>query len=493
VLAFGFGPVAEAQARTDYLIRLLSTSDAFRVRAQAAISLGRVEADSRIVGALSEALGDEHPAVRTAAAASLERLSDPSALAALRSHQRDRDSSARRAIRRAIAALERWVEVDPDNAEASVHLAGLRSDRGSIDEPEPTPTEATFPAAPAPAAPPRVEPVPEASPEHLGALEAKAICLIYTGENDRAIAALERWVEVDPENTEASVHLAGLRSDRGSIDAPEPRATEAPPPAAPASPEPTPSAETPSPAAIDAPSPEPAAPVVPPPPAVPPRVEPVPEPSSERSAPPSETSAYATIRAKYLEGNPEEARDLLEQLRAELGDNWRTQGLVALDHLGREQPFEATEALATFLEMDPPDDEVRAITQAYAVLYRDLRKSWAAAGARDATLPEVTLRVQVVYPRDAERLNVSAKVDLLLWVEKNGDVGAIRIYAVTISHDPSFHMREFKRATREAIAQWEFRPATRDGEPLAHLVPVSIDFTPAGERKKKKKKKKREK
>lgn len=117
LVTFGVGQVAEAQARTDYLIRLLSTSDAFRVRAQAAISLGRVEANDRIVQALSRALGDDHPAVRTAAAASLERLSDPSALAALRSHQRDRDSSARRAIRRAISALERVARTRPRTAE----------------------------------------------------------------------------------------------------------------------------------------------------------------------------------------------------------------------------------------------------------------------------------------------------------------------------------------------------------------------------------------
>jgi len=117
LLSCGFGQVAQAQARTDYLIRLLSTSDAFRVRAQAAISLGRVEADARIVQALSGALGDDHPAVRTAAAASLERLSDPSALAALRSHRRDRDSSARRAIRRAISALERIERSRPRTAE----------------------------------------------------------------------------------------------------------------------------------------------------------------------------------------------------------------------------------------------------------------------------------------------------------------------------------------------------------------------------------------
>ncbi len=113
----GLSMVAEAQQRTQYLIRLLSSSDAFRVRAQAAISLGRVEANEEIVSALGRALDDEHPAVRTAAASSLERLSDPSALAALRSHASDRAPAARRAIRRAIGALERLARTRPREAE----------------------------------------------------------------------------------------------------------------------------------------------------------------------------------------------------------------------------------------------------------------------------------------------------------------------------------------------------------------------------------------
>ena len=93
--------------RQDYLIRLLSTSDTFRVRAQAAISLGRVEANSAVVEALSRALSDSHPAVRTAAASSLERLADPAALPALRRLRRDRDRSVRRAVASAIRVLER--------------------------------------------------------------------------------------------------------------------------------------------------------------------------------------------------------------------------------------------------------------------------------------------------------------------------------------------------------------------------------------------------
>lgn len=112
--AVGVAATALAQSsRTAYLVRLLRTSDTFRVRAQAAISLGRMEADESVVGALSGALRDRHPAVRTAAAASLERLADPSALPALRRVRRDRDGSVRRAVASAIRTLERVAATRP--------------------------------------------------------------------------------------------------------------------------------------------------------------------------------------------------------------------------------------------------------------------------------------------------------------------------------------------------------------------------------------------
>jgi hypothetical protein len=109
-----------ADARSDYLIRLLTDSNQFRVRAQAAISLGSITGSSSVVGALVEALGDEHPAVRAAAANSLGRLGDPSAIAALRSSTKDDEPPVRVAAKAAIARLEsvarrRGVEV-PDGA-----------------------------------------------------------------------------------------------------------------------------------------------------------------------------------------------------------------------------------------------------------------------------------------------------------------------------------------------------------------------------------------
>lgn len=126
LMVLGASSDASADRRTDYLIGLLANSDTFRVRAQAAISLGRMEASEQLVDALTAALRDAHPAVRTAAAASLERLADVRAIPALRAARRDRDSSARRAIRSAQRALERVAARQepeaPDAADAQFYV-----------------------------------------------------------------------------------------------------------------------------------------------------------------------------------------------------------------------------------------------------------------------------------------------------------------------------------------------------------------------------------
>jgi hypothetical protein len=109
----GAPPTYAQDQRVDYLVRLLETSDQFRVRAQAAISLGRVEANAAILTALSTALRDDHPAVRTAASSSLERLADPSVLPALQPLKRDRDPAVRRAATAAVRTLERIARTAP--------------------------------------------------------------------------------------------------------------------------------------------------------------------------------------------------------------------------------------------------------------------------------------------------------------------------------------------------------------------------------------------
>lgn len=95
-----------ADARSDYLIKLLRTSDSFRVRVQSCLSLAATENEPKILSALHRALDDKHPAVRKASALALKRHRDPSSLGPLRAHRRDRDASAKRAILEAIEAID---------------------------------------------------------------------------------------------------------------------------------------------------------------------------------------------------------------------------------------------------------------------------------------------------------------------------------------------------------------------------------------------------
>jgi hypothetical protein len=92
--------------RNTYLIKLLQGSSQFRVRAQAAISLGAVASSGEAVSALTSALGDAHPAVRAAAANSLGRIGTPSSIAALRKLQKDPEEPVRSAATASIAKLE---------------------------------------------------------------------------------------------------------------------------------------------------------------------------------------------------------------------------------------------------------------------------------------------------------------------------------------------------------------------------------------------------
>lgn len=100
------GRRVHADSRTDFLVRMLASSDQFRVRTQAALALGSRPPEPAAVKALAGALKDEHPAVRSASAGALELLKDPTALSPLRAARKDKDSNARGAIEHAIAALE---------------------------------------------------------------------------------------------------------------------------------------------------------------------------------------------------------------------------------------------------------------------------------------------------------------------------------------------------------------------------------------------------
>lgn len=97
---------AHGNGREDYLLRLLRNADAFRVRAQAALSLGQLEKTRRSVAALERATRDRHPAVRVSAITSLRRLESKSSLPVVERATKDRNKSVRRAALEAAQALE---------------------------------------------------------------------------------------------------------------------------------------------------------------------------------------------------------------------------------------------------------------------------------------------------------------------------------------------------------------------------------------------------
>jgi HEAT repeats len=101
-------PGVQADSRGDFLIRMLSTSSQFRVRAQAALALGSGAPDESAVNALAYALRkDDHPAVRAASASALERLRATNQLSSLKEALRDEDKAVRAAAKRAIEELSR--------------------------------------------------------------------------------------------------------------------------------------------------------------------------------------------------------------------------------------------------------------------------------------------------------------------------------------------------------------------------------------------------
>lgn len=98
-------PRAHAQG-ADYLLRLLSESDSFRVRVRAATSLGSQTPSDAITQALIGALDDDEDSVIVAAASSLGRVGDSTALAPLRRLGSHSETAVRNAARDAIAAIE---------------------------------------------------------------------------------------------------------------------------------------------------------------------------------------------------------------------------------------------------------------------------------------------------------------------------------------------------------------------------------------------------
>jgi len=105
--------LSQDNTRVGYLIKMLEGSSQFRVRALAASALGQLEPSSAARRALTNALRDEYPAVRAAAAAALGRIGEPKQVSALRELERDPEEPVRHAAHASIGKLAISIEEFP--------------------------------------------------------------------------------------------------------------------------------------------------------------------------------------------------------------------------------------------------------------------------------------------------------------------------------------------------------------------------------------------
>ena len=103
----------------------------------------------------------------------------------------------------------------------------------------------------------------------------------------------------------------------------------------------------------------------------------------------------------------------------------------------------------------------------------------ATAGSRDVTvytpgngvsLPQATRQVRAEYTQEAMQNRIEGKVGLDVVVLADGKVGDV---TVSESLDSVYGLDKNAVA---AMKQWEFKPGTKDGKPVAVRVSVGITF-----------------
>jgi len=99
------------------------------------------------------------------------------------------------------------------------------------------------------------------------------------------------------------------------------------------------------------------------------------------------------------------------------------------------------------------------------------RASASAAPIDDLSAPSATRKVDPAYPLELMRQNVSGTVILYAVIHADGTVGNVRVLR---SVD-----EQLDRFAAEAIAKWQFEPATKNGAPVDVEATFWIPFRPA--------------
>lgn len=88
----------------------------------------------------------------------------------------------------------------------------------------------------------------------------------------------------------------------------------------------------------------------------------------------------------------------------------------------------------------------------------------------DITPPELVSKVVAKYTSDGMRNKIQGEVEIEALLLPSGDIGEVQ---VTKSLDATFGLDDQALC---AALQWQFRPATRGGQPIAVIVTLVMEF-----------------
>ncbi len=107
----------------------------------------------------------------------------------------------------------------------------------------------------------------------------------------------------------------------------------------------------------------------------------------------------------------------------------------------------------------------------WVIRFAELKESVAASQGK-LIAPEPINKVDPGYPLELMRQNVKGTVTLYAVIHSDGTVGDVRVL-----NSPDDRLDEFARA---ALTRWHFRPAMKNGVPIALEAVVNIPFRPTG-------------
>ena len=107
----------------------------------------------------------------------------------------------------------------------------------------------------------------------------------------------------------------------------------------------------------------------------------------------------------------------------------------------------------------------------WVIRFAELDHDSSSRDAADLSQPAATRKVDPAYPLELMRQNVAGTVILYAVIHADGSVGNVRVLR---GADP-----RLDRFAREALSQWKFDPATKDGTPVDIEATFQIPFRPA--------------